>query len=223
MGRHVVHDPASRAFAHTAKPPVAVGDLAERTWRHRFYNPRPVPKQLIGCCTGVDQVVKANAAGNRVKGQVLTMDTAVQLYQRATQLDPWPGQYPPEDTGSSGLAACKAAKELGLISRYEWVFGGHDALLAALWHRPVGLGTWWYSKMFYPDPKTLLVEPAGPKVGGHQWTLIGWDGSARQFDGLCWWGPDFGARGRFRISADAVAQLRADDGDAHVTYRVSTT
>jgi hypothetical protein len=220
MGRHVVHDPRSRAFAHSAKPPAHLGDLAKRRWRHRLYLPKPNPEQLIGCCTGVDQVVKANAAGNRVKGRVLGMDTAVQLYRRATQLDPWPGEYPPEDTGSSGLAACQAAKEAGLIERYEWVFGGHDELLAALWQRPVGLGTWWYAGMFYPDPKTLLIQPTGRKAGGHQYTLYGWDPELDAFDLWCMWGQ-WGAGGRARISRDAVQQLRADDGDAHVTYRAA--
>jgi hypothetical protein len=73
--------------------------------------------------------------------------------------------------------------------------------------------------MFDPDPKTLLVTPTGPKVGGHQWTITGWEPRYDAFEGLCWWGPDFGARGRFRIRFNDLAELLADDGDAHVTYR----
>ncbi len=214
LGRQVVHDPRSRRFAAPREL-----DLPTRSFRHRIYGPRAIPNQRVGCCTGVDQCVKADARGNRVMGQILGIDTAETLYSRATQLDPWEGDWPPTDTGSSALAACKAACERGIIERYEWIFGDEDQLLAALCKRPVGLGTWWYSGMFDVDPETLLVEPTGVKVGGHQWSIIGWDKRLDAYWGLCWWGPDFGDRGMFRIRRQVVAELRADDGDAHVTHR----
>ena len=45
---------------------------------------------------------------------------AVQLYKDATVADGYPGTYPPDDTGSSGLAICKVLKKRGVISRYRW-------------------------------------------------------------------------------------------------------
>src|SRR3954452_13089718 len=36
---------------------------------------------------------------------------AVKLYEDATVIDGYPGQYPPDDTGSSGLAICKVFKQ----------------------------------------------------------------------------------------------------------------
>jgi hypothetical protein len=214
LGRHVVHDPASRRFAFTAEAP------PKRDITLRVYNPRPLPSQTIGCCTGVDQAVKCNTAGNRVKGVVLDMDDAVQIYSRATGLDPWPGEWPPTDTGSSALAACKAAQSLGLVDRYEWIFNGVDGVLAALAAgKPVGVGSWWYASMFSTDPATGLVQVTGRKAGGHEWTVIGYRKKYDAFVGQCWWGQDFGKNGRFLIRRNNLADLLADDGDAHIVRR----
>ena len=215
LGRHVEHDERSRAYAVTAPRHSNV----YRSFRHKVFSPKPVPNQTIGNCTGVDQCVRADAQGNRVRGVVLGMDVAIKLYGRATQLDSFQGTYPPNDTGSSGLAAAKAAKEAGIIDRYEWIFGGVDQVLETLRLRPVGVGTVWYNDMFNPDPRSLLVSPTGGMAGGHQWSIIGWSQRYGAFEGLCWWGPDFGSNGMFRIRKADLANLLADDGDAHVTFR----
>lgn len=222
LGRQVVHDPRSRSFAF---PAAALPELPTRRFRHRVYGPQPTPAQRLGCCTMVDQAVRANTVGNRVKGQVLDLAWAERWYEGATRLDPFPGAYPPDDTGSSGLAACKAAQEAGIVARYEWLFAGARQVLAALAGTdgrpglPVGVGTWWLEGMFDPDPETLLVRPTGRRVGGHQWSVIGWEPRHRALVGQCWWGPGFGDHGRFLIGLDDLDALLADDGDAHVTYR----
>ena len=214
LGRQVVHDPASRRYAFQA------GEAPRRDIQLRVYGPTPRPNQTIGCCTGVDQCVKANTAGNRVAGHVLRMVDAERIYSNATKLDPWPGEYPPADTGSSGLAACKAAQALGLVDRYEWLFGGTDDILAALAAgKPVGVGTWWLRSMWNVDPATGLIEVGGPRDGGHQWTVTGYSKRFDAFRGECWWGESFGIAGRFLIRRADLAQLLADDGDAHVSYR----
>lgn len=214
LGRQVLHDPASRRYAFRAEAP------PKRDIQLRVYGPTPRPNQTIGCCTGVDQAVKCNTAGNRVKGHVLRMVDAERIYSNATKLDPWPGEYPPSDTGSSSLAACKAAQALGLIDRYEWLFRGVDDILAALAAgKPVGVGTWWYDSMFNVDRSTGLLNTGGSKAGGHQWTVTGYRARLDAFRGECWWGPDWGDRGGFYIRRSDLAELLADDGDCHVTYR----
>lgn len=214
MGRtSVVHDDDSRRFVAQAT------DVPTKRFRHRIYNPAPLPEQIIGNCTGVDQCVKLNSAPEHQLGnRVLKMKDAVAIYTRATELDDFPGTYPQQDTGSNGLSACKAAQALGLVSRYEWIFGGRDPLLAALRLRPVGMGTVWFNDMFHPDPESLLVTPTGGVAGGHEWSLIGWDPYFRAFEGFCWWGPTFGSHGVFRIREADLQSLRDQDGDAHQTY-----
>jgi hypothetical protein len=225
LGRHVVHDPRSRNFAY---PQAAVVDKPKKAIRHRIYGPRTTPRQKIGCCTCVDQCVKCDAAENRIRGVILNMADAEHAYSIATGLDDDGQQYPPTDTGSSALYACKAAVQLAWIDRYEWIFHGAAGVLAAVAGTPgkparcVGVGTWWYSDMFKPDAKTLLVSVTGPKVGGHQWTVTGWAPRFNAFEALCWWGPEFGDNGRFRITYEALDALLADDGDGHVTYRRSS-
>jgi hypothetical protein len=218
LGRHVVHDERSRGFAFQAEAP------PKRDITLRVYNPRPLPSQTIGCCTGVDQAVKCNTVGTRVKGVVLDMDDAVRIYSRATQIDPFPGTWPPVDSGSSGLAACKAAVEAGWISRYEWIFDGPPGILAALAAgHPVGVGSWWYSSQFSPDPATGLVQVTGRKAGGHEWTVIGYRKKYDAFVGQCWWGQGFGKNGRFLIRRNDLADLLSDDGDAHIVHKSKGT
>jgi hypothetical protein len=216
LGRQVVHDPRSRRF-----PFQATTEPARRDVTLRVYQPRPLPNQLLGCCTGVAECVMADTAGNRVKGQTLGMGDAVKIYSQATQLDPWDGQYPPTDTGSSGLAAAKAAVEFGIGSRYEWIFNGPDGILAALTAgHPVSVGTWWLHDMWDVDPTTGLIHVGGNRDGGHQWTVIGYRRKLDAFLGQCWWHP-WGYRntGRFLIRRAELADLLNDDGDAHITRR----
>jgi hypothetical protein len=214
LGRNVVHDPRSRRFAAPRQT------VVRRNKAHRVYDPRPNPNQQLGLCTGAAECMMANAVGNRVAGVVLGMGTAERIYSRATQIDPWPGSWPPEDTGSSGLAAAKAAVEQGIGESYEWYFG-IDAVLDGLQSYAISVGTWWMWDMFNPDPHTKIVRPTGGRAGGHQWLLRAHDVSASRtvgkqlIEGLCWWG----AFRYFRMTVDDFAELLADDGDAHRTIR----
>lgn len=208
LGRNVVHDPRSRGFA--APTPVDPG-----TWRTRalrVYDPIPNPNQTLGCCTGVSKCVAFNTVGSRRTGRILTMDDAVVCYSRATRLDPWTGYWPPDDTGSSGLAAAKAAQALGWGGAYYWLFGGADDVVGQIMlGNPVSVGTAWYDDMFNPDSRGQ-VHPTGPLVGGHQWTVRGYDKPSDRLLGRCWWG---GFRD-FWISRADLDSLLDDNGDAHV-------
>ena len=212
LGRQVVHDPRSRGFAMRV-------DVDESLWRTHFirvYDPRPNPNQIIGNCTGVSKCVQFNAVGNRKTGHVLRMDDAVAIYSKATSLDPFPGTYPPDDTGSSGLGASKAAQAMGLGGEYRWLFGGADEVVQAVMdgHTP-SVGTWWYNSMFNPD-RYGVVRPTGSKAGGHQWTVRGYDKGKDLIMGRCWWGTFRD----FWIARTDLDDLLMDDGDAHIQFRV---
>jgi hypothetical protein len=143
---------------------------------------------------------------------------AVALYARATALDPFPGTYPPEDTGSDGLSVCKAAKELGLIDSYAWAFGQEHAL-DALQLAPVLVGIPWHNSMFRPDKKGY-VHPDGNIVGGHEFVLFG-DNCKGKLTFLNSWGTDWGVKGRFYMTYDDFGALLADQGDVAVPQRDS--
>jgi hypothetical protein len=216
LGRQCVQDRASLAF------PMAAPDTS--TWRThivRIYDPTPNPTQKFGNCVGCDKCMEGNAAGNRVTRRVLTMADAIRIYSLATQRDPWDGWFNPDtgqvDTGSSGLAGCKAAQELGLGGEYRWALaGGADAVVQQIQgDKTVGIGTWWMEGMF--TRKTLrgrkgefYIEPTGPRAGGHQYRARGYDVDLDMILIRCWWGD-------YRdvwIRRTEFAELLADDGDA---------
>lgn len=210
LGRNVVHDPRSRGFALNL--PMVVDPSTWRTKSIRIYDPTPNPNQPRGNCTGCSKCHQLNAVGNRKAGRVLGMKDADRIYSLATSIDPWPGAWPPEDTGSSGLAAAKAAQRLGLGGEYRWLFGGADEVVQAVMAgMAVSVGTSWFAGMFDKDSRGA-IQPTGPRVGGHQWTIHGYDLKTDDLIGLCWWGPEFR---NFRIKRSHVAELLADDGDAH--------
>lgn len=214
LGRQVVHDPRSREFPRAGSP---VDPSSWRTRTLRTYDPRPNPNQPNGCCTGVSMCVQGNTAGVASVSRRLTMADAQAVYTLATSIDPFPGQMPDQDTGSSGLAAAKAARRLGLLTgSYRWLFRGADEVVQAVMDgQPVSVGTWWYDGAFtmireaHPLPR---IEPTGRKVGGHQWTIRGFDLPTDSLIGRCWWGEFRDVR----IRRSHLADLLADDGDAHI-------
>lgn len=209
LGRHVRHDERSRAFA---LPVVA----DPSTWHDkaiRIYDPYPNPNQPIGNCTGVSKAVSLNAVGSRNLGRVLNMADATALYSWATRNDPWAGEYPPDDTGSSGLAAAKAAVAYGVGGEYRWLFGGADQVVQTIMAgRVVSIGTYWYWAMFDNGWPSAPLVVAGGHAGGHQWTARGYDASNDWVLGRCWWG----AYRDFWIERASLQYLLDQDGDAHV-------
>lgn len=215
LGRQLVHDPRSRAFA---LPMRAIDRSLWRDRRIRLYDPLPNPNQMIGNCTGCSKMMQFNAVGNRVTGVVLKMPKATKVYSLATTLDPWEGSWEPDDTGSSGLAAAKAAQLLGLGGEYRWLFGGADEVVQAVMEgHAVSVGAWWYEPMFtnrYADGRPLTVS--GDRAGGHQWTAHGYWKARDYVLGRCWWGTyrDFWIR---RVD---LQRLLDEGGDAHVQKRL---
>jgi hypothetical protein len=138
------------------------------------------------------------------------MPFANKIYRRATNLDPWEGSYPPDDTGSSGLAAAKAAQKGGWGGEYRHLFGGVDEVVQTiLGGRVVNIGTWWYESMFDQD-SSGRIEVVGAPAGGHQWIARGYDVDRDWVLGRCWWG----SFRDFWIARTTLGELLADDGDA---------
>lgn len=217
LGRHVAHDSRSRRFAFVPPAPVPLRDVA---WRRR------VPPYDQGADVTLGGVVYhglGSCTFNATCGQLSTaphrhrfrsQQKIAEGYCEETRIDPFPGEMPPEDTGSSGLAGAKVALSRGWCSRYDHAFS-FDAMLQALMTGPTMAGTVWRGNMFKPDGDGRL-HPTGGDVGGHEYEQYGVDVERRRV--WCWqswgnWGP---LGGRFWLHWDDMAALLAADGDCTI-------
>lgn len=146
------------------------------------------------------------------------LDSARAIYAAATEVDEWSEwTFPPDDMGSSVLAACKVTRASGMISSYSWCFG-LDHVLGALAAGPVILGTDWHAGMNYPDAAGR-VQVTGEVEGGHAYAAVGVDPRTRTVECLNSWGPRWGRRGRFWIGWDDLDTLLHNHGEAAQVHR----
>lgn len=156
---------------------------------------------------------------------------ALQLYRRAQQLDPWPGEA---YSGTSVLAGMQAAQELGHFDEYRWAFGVDDAVLAIGYRGPVVFGVPWYSDSYVTDERGWL-RVSGTVVGGHAIVGIGvrvldrngrrpasfaeLDRDASSVLLLNSWGRGFGRNGRARVSLRNLDVLLQNGGECVVPVK----
>jgi hypothetical protein len=151
-----------------------------------------------------------------VRGRVLTEKDAVALYKAATKLDSISGSYPPDDTGSTGLAVMKAAVKAKYITGYAHTFS-LDQLLGSLVLGPGILGINWYDSFDDPKPDGECPLTSGAKVrGGHEVELFGIDAAKKRVWCYNSWGPTWGGRknGSFYFSLKTLTRLLGEQGDA---------
>jgi hypothetical protein len=207
LGRHVNHDPRSRAFAAQTAPVIL-------SVRHQSIG-LPLT-QIVGSCTAEALIGALNCAPNST-GNAYTQVDAEKLYTLETQMEGQP--YPPNDPGGSGLEVCKAAVQMGLIVSYQHTFDLWAAL-GALVLRPVIAGVNWYTSFDTPDPSGLVTITSDASVrGGHEILADEIDKPNQ----LVWftnsWGPDYGVAGRFCMQFDTFGRLLSEQGDVTVPIR----
>jgi hypothetical protein len=209
LGRHVLHDPASRAYVAPRAPQIeSVTHAASGL---------PLDQGKIGSCTANALCGALNSAPDLAGGAPLAEENAVQLYELETKLEGKP--YPPNDPGGTGLMVCKAAQQMGLISSYQHAFGIEHAL-QALVLRPVITGINWYSSFDTPDERGVVAIAPGATVrGGHEIVADEIDAPGR----LVWfwnsWGSNWGLGGRFCMAFDTWDQLLQQRGDVTVPIK----
>lgn len=212
LGRHVEHDPRSRAWS------IKVGSTEKiHTVHHRFYG-NPLNQLRLGSCTGNAIAHACNCRDLHIlKTRLLKEDDAVSVYSLATSIDEFRGQYPPDDTGSSGLAAAKAAQIKGYITEYRHAFGIDEAMFA-LMKRPVITGVNWYEGFDYPDEHGL-VKIEGQVRGGHEFAVLAYEMYDKCVIGINSWGLGYGLKGRFKFTVDTWERLLEEQGDVTILIR----
>jgi hypothetical protein len=144
---------------------------------------------------------------------------AVKLYSDATVVDGYPGQYPPDDTGSSGLAICKVLKSRGTIKGFKWARTAHG-FLQLLQNGPVLQGMPWYNAFFEPDKQGFIDSntnwSSSGVAGGHEVEAIGVELDTKDaFNSAVVyansWGASWGDGGRFRMRLRTYEALNGVD------------
>jgi hypothetical protein len=205
LARHVEHDPKSWDFPADTAPITTV------TWAH----PGPILDQgQVGSCTGNALADCLNTLPLYKSGPFVDEKAAIAIYSWATHHDGIPGTYPKEDTGSSGIAACKAGKHLGLLKGYKHAFG-IEHTLGALMLQPVMIGIPWYTGMFDPDGDGFL-NVTGKVEGGHEIAIIGCDSLNQSVTVLNSWGSSWGINGFALLRWSDLERLLAEQGDCTV-------
>lgn len=211
LGRHVEHDPKSKDHAVEVATPIG----ALKAVHHRRYG-KLFDQGQIGSCTGNAAAGSVNTVPlHKIGERLLQESSAVALYSLATHLDDIPGVYPPDDTGSSGLSAAKAAKQKGYIKSFKHAFN-MDQALNALQIGPVITGVSWYEGFDHPDQYGMVVV-SGQVRGGHEFVVRGFEPAADIADSVLdadnSWGYSWGLRGRFRFTVATWQQLMDNQGD----------
>lgn len=232
LGRHVHHDPRSLDYAAGVLPHAAIHTVQ---WTRRA----PIFDQgQIGSCTGnaatgllgtdragqtgaTSVTVTADAAAQShgifaAGDHTLDEDFALRLYELATRIDPYPGQYPPTDTGSDGLSVTKSLKTLGLVDSYTHAFS-QQALDSALQSGPVIIGIEWLNSMFNPDANAVIpVDASSGVAGGHEIEITGLDVEQGLYTVANSWGTSWGKGGYGFFRRTDLAWLLSQQGDVTV-------
>jgi hypothetical protein len=207
LGRHVEHDPRSLAFS--------AGTAAVKSVTHKRHCPA-FDQGDLGSCTGNAMAGALMTEPLWIPKRKLTEVDAVKLYKVATTLDNIPGKYPPQDTGSSGLAVMKAAVKAGYITGYAHTFS-LEQLLGSLVLRPGILGINWYSSFDDPKPDgECRLTPTAKVRGGHEVQMFAIDEKKHRVWCFNSWGPTWGGKknGTFYLSWSTLQKLLDQQGDA---------
>jgi hypothetical protein len=213
LGRHVVHD--SRSLRYRA-PAGDLGALA--SVRHKIEIPI-MDQGNVGSCTGHagTAAIAYEAFWDYSADAIGPGDPHVyaeHLYSDATKVDPWPGAWLPDDTGSDGLSIAKVLQARGLISGYQHATS-LEAALTALAQRPVMIGSNWLEGMYTTGPDGQMTV-SGQIVGGHEYVLDELDVERQRVWMRNSWGMGYGISGRGWMGWEDLRGLLAADGDCTV-------
>lgn len=212
LNRHVHHDSWSKLY------PFDTSGLSIVSVRHQ----RRIPildQGNLGSCVpnaGIGNLGTDPLFANLPVTDPYALDEsgALHLYSDVTRADDYPGQYPPNDTGSDGLTCAKVLTRAGVIAGYTHTFSLEDAL-KALSVTSFITGINWYSDMFNPNAEGI-VRPTGTLAGAHEIVADEYDDRRGLVGCSNSWRETWGLGGRFYIPTDDYGTLLAQDGDVTI-------
>ena len=220
FGRLLAVDERDRQYPAQAALPAEEPERTYKYWPHRT----KLDQGQTGTCV-------AHGCTHLVENSPICPPGTInpfELYREIVLLDEWSdndGEASAADSdmqfGTSVRAGMKALQARGLISEYRWAW---DADTAARWiwtSGPVVIGVTWFNGLFYPDPRTRIVEATGGIAGGHCVILDGVNMTNRMVRFLNSWGPSYGQNGAARMTFETLDKLLADEGEAAMAIEVS--
>ncbi len=206
-GLGLLHSVDMRDAAHTMRPHLEAlsGPLpTDKTWAHGEI----LDQGAEGSCVGHGWTAWENCKPLGFTNQQ-DHDYAVAWYERAQDIDEWPGS---DYEGTSVRAGARVALERGFISEYVWASGVDEIDAWILGKGPLVIGSKWYHSMDAPDAEGFITVDAASGVrGGHCFLLYGKGaGGAYKFQNS--WGPVYANEGTFRLRPDDLARLIAGGG-----------
>jgi hypothetical protein len=210
FGRHIRHDPRSRLYRVPRR--TTINSIQHET------NIGPLDQGDLGCCTAAAglKLLSYDPHFHLLQGLFpWTMETVTSYYSKITNVDSFPGEFPPTDTGSDGLASGEAAKQLNWISGYRHALG-LDEMLSALQDGAVSVGTNWYSSMSTPrSTGEVRISTNAYLEGGHQYVSDGVDVPNKRIWFRQSWGDTWSPLpgGKFWMSWTTVDRLLKENGD----------
>ena len=184
LGRNMWLDARNLSYMVENNPAQMSGSFSSVRWERKL---AILDQGNVGSCTGnagtgaLGTEPFFTAVGKSVLPDVTDASAgekfALQLYTDATVVDGYPGQYPAEDTGSSGLAICKVLKSRGTIRGYRWARTPYG-FLRLLQAGPVLQGMPWYRAFFTPSSKGAFIDDdpswsTSGLAGGHEVEAVG--------------------------------------------------
>lgn len=208
--------------------------LRSKQWVCDVYNDQGTEGACVGFAWSHELSAKPRSVETDEAG-------ALAIYNRARQIDPWPGE---DYSGTSILAGIKAVQEMKnskgkpLIKEYRWAFGTEDVIRSIGYLGPVVLGIEWREGQYTPD-ENGRIWLSGEVVGGHAILAKGIDivwkdpEGPKTFDNVDdlnslvtlhnSWGPDWGIGGDAWFTVYELNYLLSQNGECCVPIHRSVT
>lgn len=206
FGRLAAEDSRDKLYPLRAILPLRIVRPPQHYWSLRWVGdqtqyPEKYPEFLASSCVGHGWYawLRASPICNR-------LPDALMIYAGAKINDEWPGTAYAGSSVRGGVEFLRSLPTCQPVVEYRWAAKMVDILDTLAVRGPVVCGTDWTEDMLETDSHGF-VHPTGEVVGGHCWTILGYDEGRRAVRAINSWGKTWGQRGRFWLSYDELDDL----------------